>query len=145
MNLVTDLYPVADRTADSLAENQMSWAARRTGHLWRNAFIVAKTAKKRNFRYTFDMGNEAHLRAIAAFEQIQGEKGDGGCFAELYPVLRSAAAKLLVAKSFLGEREYERRLDKLQAISNSLPDMHDESILTSALENISQITIFKHS
>lgn len=84
--------------------------------------------------------NEAYLGLVRKIEKTQAEKGDAGCFAELYPVLRSAATLLTAYKGFLGETEFNRRMNELESIVDSLPDLHEEGILLRSYAKIRELT-----
>lgn len=84
--------------------------------------------------------NEAYLGLVRKIEETQAEKSDAGCFAELYPVLRSAAALLTTYKGLLDEAEFNRRMNELGGIVDSLPDLHDEDILLQSYAKIRKLT-----
>lgn len=84
--------------------------------------------------------NEAYLAVIQEIEKIQEEKGDAGCFAELYPALRGAASFLMIYRGSLGEDEFDKRVKALGEIASSLPDLHDEKILLASYAKIRELT-----
>lgn len=84
--------------------------------------------------------NETYLSVIQKIEETQEEKGDAGCFAELYPALRSAATLLMIYRGPLGESELEKRVKALGEIASSLPDLHDETILLESYAKIRELT-----
>lgn len=84
--------------------------------------------------------NEAYLEIIQRIEQTQDQKGDAGCYAELYGVLRGAATLLTAYQGALGETEFNRRLNELERILDSLPDLHDESVLLQSYAKIRELT-----
>lgn len=84
--------------------------------------------------------NEAYLGLVRKIEETQAEKGDAGCFAELYPVLRSAATLLTAYRGFLGENEFIRRITELSGIADSSPDFHDEKVLVESYAKIRELT-----
>ena len=87
--------------------------------------------------------NEAYLGLVKKIEETQDEKGDAGCFAELYPVLRSTAALLAAYQGRLGEEEFNRRMSKLEGILDTLPDLHDEAILLRSYAKVRELTTWK--
>ncbi|MBI5448991.1 hypothetical protein HY948_01590 [Candidatus Gottesmanbacteria bacterium] len=83
---------------------------------------------------------EEYLCVIKKIEETQEAKGDAGCYAELYPVLRGAATLLIAYQGILGETEFNRRMNELGGILDSLPDLHDESVLIKSYAKIRQLT-----
>ncbi|MEK7587272.1 MAG: hypothetical protein AAB457_00430 [Patescibacteria group bacterium] len=83
---------------------------------------------------------EEYLGIIKRIEETQADKGDAGCFAELYPVLRGAATLLTTYRGFLGEIEFNRRMTELGGIVDSLPDFHDEKVLVKSYAKIRELT-----